>query len=333
MDATPAANTAPATPNTTSYALEDNDGADAAIAQDANGAAPVETKTTEAAPAKTEAPDPDKLVLEISRRDRESRQRAQAVERKSQELTKREQELNSRHESVQKFAQLQAKAKSNPYEALTDLAALIGVDVDEAIEAVAVKAAGGTVKQLDPAERVSRLEKELADKEAKAEAQRKEAEEKQAEAASEAKIQAHVNQLSSLAKSSENFPLVQGESPEELAANVNEAFDLMVLSWQAEKQGQADASGNPIKQLTHIQALNIVEKHLREKTEARARKLGLTPAQAKAQAAQTADTGLSVSSRTTPQASAQATPRTGLSPITATSSIKSDDEILADFQL
>ena len=260
-------------------------------------------------------------VLDLSRRNRK-------LDSREKELARREQE-NGRYA---KFADLAKIAQSDPYAAGEQIAALVGLDVDALTEALVLKQSGGEGKKLSEAERLERLEKahqqqREATENARLEAENKAKADREA-AEADAKIAAHLTDLEGLVKKSDNFPLIA----DDLKAMTQEAFDLMAYTWAAARNGEVDANDRPYKPLTHFQALNLVEKALRDQTERRAPKLGYqktAPAQQSIEpAASSTDSGLV---RSVPQAPSRSDARQGIAPVERRNLIPTDEEIAADW--
>jgi predicted RNase H-like HicB family nuclease len=258
------------------------------------------------APPETEKPqDPDAIVLELSkvRRQLDARERALAARERGQKPDP----------TAAEFASLKAAAKTDPYGAGAKLAALLGLDPDDFAASIVSQRAGGEGGKLSPEQKVERLEARLAQEAKERETREAEARQRDQEAREAAALAGHINDLKGLAAQG-SFPLVQGDTPDELEANVREAFDLMVLAHNAGKR------------ITHINALHMVEKELRETSERRAAKLGYQktgspPPQRQDSAAQWAQ-------QPNPRSTQPARP----APIEAVPSIRSDDDIAADWE-
>jgi hypothetical protein len=257
-----------------------------------------------AEPAKTDAPkapDPDEAVLELSRRSREAQAATKAA-------TARQQELDGYIAKHKSFAGILDLAKSDPIAFVEKIADAAGLDVDTAIEAYTTRKAGGQ-RDLSPEERIKRFETEQArrEQEARDREEREQAERQKADG--EAAVQRHHEAIKSLAKGGEeNFPLFN-DDPD---GNAAQAFDLMVLAHQDGKE------------LSYAAAVSQIEKQLRADTERRAARLGFKP---------TGQTG-QPPTKPTPTAPTPAQPRqtqASAAPIEPTQTIKSDEEIAADW--
>lgn len=288
-----AANTADAgqTPSTSHVVLDDSDG----LAND-----PVASQQTEQASPEAKQ-DPDDIVLELGkvRRSLDARERSIAA---------RERQLKEAKPDprVSQFTELSQLAKDNPHEAGVRIARLIGLDVNEWAAAAVKAEAGGDPGKLSAEQKLERLQARL-DQEAaerqRQEDERKANEQKQRE---EQALAGHISDLKGLV-SKGNFPLISGDGPEELEANVREAFDLMVIAHNAGKR------------ITHINALHMVEKELRDTAEKRAAKLGYQ---------RTGNPPQHEAAQPTPRANQTAR----VAPIEALSGIRSDEEIAADWE-
>lgn len=275
--------------------LDDTDTTDL-IGVDAPVKADAEPKTEEPAAAapkeETAKPDPDDLVLELSRRNREAAS-------KSKELDG----LVAKHKQ---FAEILGLAKSDPYAFIERMAEAAGVDVDTAVEAYTVRKAGGK-RELTAEERIARMEAEHQaneKREADARAEREKAE-------GDAAITRHVNGLKEFAKVSEdNFPLFN----DDLEVNAQAAFDLMALSLDKGKS------------ITYAAAVHQIETTLRADTERRAARIGFAkPTGSTASQPTTTQHPTAQSSAPPRQTQASA------APAETTQTIKSDEDIEAEW--
>lgn len=251
--------------------------------------------------------DPDDIVLELGKVRRSLQQREQALVARERKLGEQKPDP-----AAAEFTSLKGVAKTDPYAAGVKLAELVGLDVNDLAAALVKVGAGGEAGKLTPEQEVARLRARM-DDEAK-ERQRQEDERKAAEQkrAEDAAYAGHISDLKGLVAQG-NFPLIQGDSPEEAEANVREAFDLMVLAHNAGKK------------ITHINALHMIEKELRETSERRAAKLGF---QRTGNPPQRPDSPAQWAQQPNPRANQSARS----APIEAVPGIRSDEEIAADLE-
>lgn len=225
-------------------------------------------------------------------------------------------ERNARPDpNAQRFAQLQEAAKTDPYGAGAELAKMLGLDPDDFAAAIVAKRAGADDQKLTADQKLERLEARLAAETKDREAREAAEQARQQEARESAALDGHLNDLKGLVEKG-SFPLVAGDDPKELEANVREAFDLMVL---------AHANG---KRITHINALHMVEKELRETAEKRAAKLGFQRIGQQPQSRPGPDSAAQWASQPNPRSTNTA----HAAPIEAVAGIRSDEEIAADWE-
>lgn len=289
----------------------------------------------QAAEKKPEQTDPEKLVAEASALFRKANAAVREANFKASRIL---QNAKQQAQGYDDYRQLTQTARQNPLAALAKLADHVGLDVDSAIDALTVKRAGGE-PQLTEAQRLERLEKQRQEDAEKAE---KERQEQDAAAKKREQEQAYGKALDSfknLVGDGTKFPLIA----EDTDTYVREALDLQALYWVANKEGQLGPDGQPVQPITQIQALNLIEKTLRQQTDARAKKLGYRPAELDPSKADPATTSETRQAQEPPRVAAPASPPparvaqpSSPTPVRApvmerASAIKSDEEILAEF--
>lgn len=273
---------------------------DEAVAQDLNAPATPGDGKQNGPPKPAEAKsDPDDLVLELGKRSRE------AIEAKKAATT-RERELAgyvAKHKGLEAVLGL---AKSDPAAFIERIAEAAGLDVDTAMQVFADRRSGGK-GELTADQRVARLEAELARRDAEAAENGKKTEADRKAAEGDAAIKRHVEAIKSLAKAGD-FP----EFNDDPDVNGSAAFDLMVLAVEA---------GKPI---SYAAALDQIEKTLQAETDRRATRRGYAKANGESQP----------TTKQQPTTAAPAQPRqthASAAPVVPTATIKSDEEIAADW--
>ena len=257
-------------------------------------------------------PDADELALELSRRTRETQASKKAHDASKAELDK----LVARHKE---FDSVLGLAKTDPTKFVERMAEAVNLPLDTVVEVLIARKQGSS-RALTPEETAARAAKD--DAEAK-EAKRLADEQK---AAGDKAVQTHKDSIKSLVSASDKFPLFT--EPEEMEGNVDAAFDLMVLAFEA---SQTDKD---VKPLSYAAAVDMIEKQLHAKAERSASKLGYKKTETLAPAEPAKPAAVPATPAPTAPATQPATPpinTASVAPIVASNGIRSDEEIAADW--
>jgi hypothetical protein len=284
--------------------------------------APAQTEQ-EAEPAKDEEkPDADKLILQLL-----TDQRKHAADKKR--FGQAVEAFKAEKAQLEPIRAALANAKAEPMKVLQLVADAAGLDVDTVTDAFVAWKSGA--KPELPADHPLKSELQALKDEI---AQLKGDKEKETERTDDQLVTAHMGDCRAIAaKDPEKFKLFNADP--EVASS--EAYDLMVLYLQAEKQGQVDNAGHPIKRITHAQAVERIEATLRKRAARDAELLGIakpdsttqsTPASSGTQSAQASAPPVQSKPNTAPRAGAV---NARSAPIERVSQIRTDEEIRADF--
>lgn len=237
-------------------------------------------------------PDADDLVLDLIRRGRALTQREKAIEGRERTVAER----------VKPYEDLFASAKKDPMSFIERVADAAGLDVDTVVEVYTARKSGAQAKLPDDhpvralQAEVAELKRQLAEKDTK-----------QTDAAADAAVQGHINDLKALAGQTPDAYKLFNTAPEEHAY---QAFDLMAAHHRAKQP------------ITHAEAVRRIEVVLREDAEKKAAALGYSkPAAAAAPATPSP----------TPQSAAPRASTPTPAPLEHTSAIRSDEEIAAEW--
>lgn len=230
----------------------------APVEQTAEGA-PDQTQTNEAARPEAKVDESDR-VIELSRSNREHERRRKEFEGKAAAA-------DARMKQLEPVVQLLGMAKEDPRGFLVEIADIVGLTPERALEIMATAGAGGDAA-LSAEDKIARLERELGELRNPRPAEQEEKPREQAQ--DSAKSRELDMAQATLEAAPEKFPLC-GEEPAALEA----AFLYRVRHWESNGRNADGTTKQGYRPVSYAQALGAIEAHLRTEIERKAGRIGL----------------------------------------------------------